>query len=288
MARTMQLQVSGAEEGAVVGPDVADETMRHKERTPALKSTLRVGCVAGVTLSTLLLAAIIVCSLTHVGLAVTFFVQQCVVHLVSMMLIAVAGFAVVVKMLCSLRPHRANDPNSTSADARTAAALQVQQRRESARETMVWITVAVILVWIINAAFVDTADQAATFADDGKKRALAALEYVNCRFLGDCSVPQVRDNVIVVASSEAIYVATNPDGSACRGALNSTNDVIHYMHCLLRDVGKTETTERIDMCACEKSLRSLQLCLLGSTLHTLALKDRAVAKIASCALKIKQ
>ena len=210
--------------------------------------------MASVTLSTLLLVAFVSCSLTHTGLAATFFVQSCVVRLAQMMLIAAASFAAVAKTISSLRPNPANDPSLSSADA---AALWIQ-RLCGWCETMASITVCFILVWAINAAFVDTSNQAAKYADGGKERALAAIDYVKCLRLDSCPSAaaaarqdRVRD-IVVASSSEAIYVATNPDGSACRGALNSTNDVIHYTHCLLRDVGATETMERINFCACKK------------------------------------
>ena len=291
MARTPQHQLDGEEDGAMVVAPPRYDARRREDLPPVTKPagpTVR-SAVASVTLSTLLLVAFVSCSLTHTGLAATFFVLNCVVRLAQMMLIAAASFAAVAKMISSLRPNPANDPSLSSADA---AALRFQ-RLCGWCETMASITVCVILVCAINAAFVDTSNQAAKYADGGKERALAAIDYVKCLRLDSCQSAaaearqdepvRVRD-IVVASSSEAIYVATNPDGSACRGALNSTNDVIHYTHCLLRDVGATETMERINFCACKKSLRSLQLCILGSTLDTLALKERAVTKIASCAL----
>ena len=157
MARTPQHQLNDKEDGAMVVADGGDDAQRREELFPVTKLTGVTVCnvVARVTLSTLLLVAFISCSLTHTaihtGLAATFFVQNCVVCLAQMMLIAVAAFAAAAKTISSLRPNPANDPSLSSADA---AALRIQ-RLCGWCETMASITVCVILVWAINAGYGD-------------------------------------------------------------------------------------------------------------------------------------
>ena len=137
----------------MVVADGGDDVQRREELPPVTKPMGVTVCnvMARVTLSTVLLLAFISCSLTHTGLAATFFVQNCVVCLAQMMLIAVAAFAAAAKTISSLRPNPANDPSLSSADA---AALRIQ-RLCGWCETMASITVCVILVWAINAGYGD-------------------------------------------------------------------------------------------------------------------------------------
>ena len=152
----------------MVVADGGDDAQRREELFPVTKPMGVTVCnvVARVTLSTLLLVAFVSCSLTHTGLAATFFVQNCVVCLAQMMLIAVAAFAAAAKTISSLCPNPANDPSLSSADA---AALRIQ-RLCGWCETMASITVCVILVWAINAGYGDQRRWAQREKRWGKKK----------------------------------------------------------------------------------------------------------------------
>ena len=247
--------------------DGAEDTLspRRRENNPVAQLQQLALCAASIKPTTLLFTAIICCSLAHAGLAAAFFVQHCVMNLVSTVLSVCVAYAIIDMMLSS-RPNR-----------------------RSIVEKMAPILAAVLFIWFINDSSSHLSGLAATYADAGKERGIWAFDYANSLRRAVLSPYAAQDGAMLKlepssSTSEAIYIATKPDGSACRGALNSTKDAIHYTYCLLHDVGRTETTERISTCACRKSLRSLQRCILGSVeLQKLALKDRAVTKITSCA-----